>query len=295
MNKQKKQAKKTAGVEKKENSKKQEPSLKEKEKNEKSIKEQIPKKSQKEEEKAPKKQGNSSTKKEKKPLTIKEPSSKELNPSTDPSKAIIPCKAKIENFPSRNELLQILSDFIEKNQLDDKCCRTSNGDNIITVSFKNSNICFDFVKELNILKLTNSLYSKIRTNIVFDFKTPRVERKPKNTISLENSNVNSVNSIKRKGKVYISAHTPILISEPFVEPSKVQYQEYIKGKAKWINPKGFRIQGNAEKNIIMGEIGTYVLRTPAKYNFNNFKFRDDNKEKWINKNGFRYKHPAQEL
>ena len=170
----------------------------------KSIKEQIPKKSQKEEEKAPKKQDNSSTKKEKKPLTIKEPSSKELNTSTDPSKAIIPCKAKIENFPSRNELLQILSNFIEKNQLDDKCCRTSNGDNIITVSFKNSNICFDFVKELNILKLTNSLYSKIRTNIVFDFKTPRVERKPKNTISLENSNVNSVNSIKRKGKVYTS-------------------------------------------------------------------------------------------
>lgn len=299
MNKQKKHAKKAVIIEKKENPKNQVPSsLKEKEKKEKKdkpVKEEIPQKTQKKEEKPPQKQGNISPKKEKKPLNIKEPPTKELNKLTDPGKAVIPCKAKIENFPSRNELLQFLSDFIEKNQLDDKCCRTSNGDNIITVSFKDSNICFDFVKELNILKLTNSLYSKIRTNIVFDFKTPKTERKPKNTISTENPNVNSVNGIKRKAKVYISAHTPILISEPFVDPAKLQYQEYIKGKAKWINPKGFRVQGNAEKNIIMSEIGTYVLRTPAKYNFNNFKFRDDNKEKWINKDGFRFKRPPEEL
>ena len=78
----------------------------------------------------------------------------------------------------------------------------------------------------------------------------------------------------------------MLISEPYIDQYKLNYQEYVKGKSKWINPKGFLVHSNTEKNEELSEIGTYVLRSPAKYNFNNFKFRDSDKNKWIDKKGF---------
>lgn len=227
----------------------------------------------------PSKQSSTVTsKREKQPLTVKKTKTVEDEPVTDPSKAIIPCKAKIEFFPSRNELLQHLTDFIGRNQYSESSYKVSNGDNIINITFKNSNICFEFVKELNVLKMTNSLYSKIRIDIVFDFKSPKKHYETNKTVSSS--------SVKKTKKNYLSAKTPLLISEPYIDQYKLNYQEYVKGKSKWISPKGFLVHSNTEKNEELSEIGTYVLRSPAKYNFNNFKFRDSDKNKWIDKKGF---------
>ena len=88
----------------------------------------------------------------------------------------------VENFPSRVELYQKLDKFITENNFT-KDYTADNKDNIVQFIFKNPDYAFEFVKFLNLEKIKNPLYSKLKTNILVDTKK---ESKPKSLISPKN-------------------------------------------------------------------------------------------------------------
>lgn len=71
-------------------------------------------------------------------------------------------QSKNEHFPSRGEILQLLDDLIANNKYK-KNYYCDNKDNCIIISFKDSNIAFEFLKVINIQKDKHSLYSKVKT------------------------------------------------------------------------------------------------------------------------------------
>jgi hypothetical protein len=84
----------------------------------------------------------------------------------------------VENFPSRVELYQMLDKFISDNKYG-KDYTADNKDNIVQFIFKNPDHAFEFVKHLNMEKMKNPIYAKLKTNILVDTKK---DSKPKKLI-----------------------------------------------------------------------------------------------------------------
>ena len=96
----------------------------------------------------------------------------------------------VENFPSRVELYQKLDNFISENNYP-RDFTTDNKDNIVHFIFKNPDTAFEFVKYLNMEKMRNPLYAKLKTNIAVDAKKDLMKKKHLNNLSNLNINVNS--------------------------------------------------------------------------------------------------------
>jgi hypothetical protein len=97
-------------------------------------------------------------------------------------------KLSIEGFPSRTELYSILDNFLEEKGYDhpQREYSSDNKDLLITFSFQNPDLAFDFAKYLNIEKIKNNLYHKIKTKVTVDVK------KPVKPLKILNLNVKSV-------------------------------------------------------------------------------------------------------
>ena len=119
----------------------------------------------------------------------------------------------VENFPSRVELYQKLDKFISDNNYA-KDFTADNKDNIVQFIFKNPDHAFEFVKCLNIEKIKNPIYAKLKTNILVDTKKDTHAKKPsitsknkKNMTSPEkeilNTSVNNRRSPKEIKQKYI--------------------------------------------------------------------------------------------
>ena len=116
---------------------------------------------------------------------------KKLEPSN--SQEMFITRVVVENFPSRVELFQKLDNFVKENKLP-RDFSTDNKDSIVYFIFKNPDTAFEFVKFLNMEKLTNPLYAKLKTNIVVDAKKEFTNKKKKPVANNLNINTNLVNS-----------------------------------------------------------------------------------------------------
>jgi hypothetical protein len=118
-----------------------------------------------------------------------------MSKKTDPANQdLLITRVIIENFPSRVEIYQKLDTFIANNNYK-KDYTGDNKDSIIVFKFKNPDVAFEFVKYLNMEKLKNPIYSKLKTNIAIDAKKdPNPKKSPsdhknpgKNKSSKDNS------------------------------------------------------------------------------------------------------------
>lgn len=116
---------------------------------------------------------------------------KKLEPSN--SQEMFITRVVVENFPSRVELFQKLDNFVKENKLP-RDFSTDNKDSIVYFIFKNPDTAFEFVKFLNMEKLTNPLYAKLKTNIVVDAKKDLTNKKKNLPSSKLNINTNLMNS-----------------------------------------------------------------------------------------------------
>ena len=114
-----------------------------------------------------------------------------MSKKTDSSKnEMFISRVIVENFPSRVELYQKLDKFISENNYP-RDFTTDNKDNIVHFIFKNPDTAFEFVKYLNMEKMKNPLYAKLKTNIAVDAKKDLVKKKHLNNLSNLNINVSS--------------------------------------------------------------------------------------------------------
>ncbi len=115
----------------------------------------------------------------------------------------------VENFPSRVELFQKLDNFLSENKYP-KDYKSNNKDNAIYFVFKNPDVCFNFVKMINIEKVRNPIYSKIKTNVVVDVKKEILDasalKKKKKGVSSPQINLISEQNVspysKKKGDLF---------------------------------------------------------------------------------------------
>lgn len=174
------------------------------------------------------------------------------------------------------------------------------------------------MKQLNLEKIKNPLYAKVKTNIQLDvkkeilhkntnsklkkddnkqgIKSPNLLTSPKYEKKITNSN-----SVLNKDSIedYYYDYTPKLprgktlrTSSPYIPESKRQFQEYVRNKEKWLSKKGFTTNVaklDLERKSI---IPNYVFVSPAKIPLHKYQFRDIHKEKWVDKKTFAYKNPS---
>ena len=94
------------------------------------------------------------------------------------NKDLLITRVILENFPSRVEIYQKLDTFIANNNYK-KDYTGDNKDSVIVFKFKNPDVAFEFVKYLNMEKLKNPIYSKLKTNIAIDAKKdPNPKKSP---------------------------------------------------------------------------------------------------------------------
>ncbi|MCQ2820010.1 MAG: hypothetical protein MJ252_22315 [archaeon] len=211
----------------------------------------------------------------------------EPNENSQPKE--IPGQLIVESFPSRNELIQKINEILSKSGQSSDSYKTVNGSNKITFIFKNADLTFNLIKELNVLKASNNLYSNMKISLQF------ANKQPSTSLSKVQSKYQDLNPNPKRKKIKIDQKnypvlrsTSVFISDPYIDPAKREYEEYAKGKLKWMNQGGFRISSNLNNDIQLNEIGNYV--SLGKYDGKGPSFRSINKERWISEEGFLNSH-----
>lgn len=115
---------------------------------------------------------------------IKPQSQSQLVPTTE----VFRSRVMVEHFPSRVELYELLNKFITSNNYTkDYTC--DNKDNCVNFTFKNPDISFEFIKMLNLEKLKNPLYIKLKTSLLIDAnKEAKKNTKPKAKLVISTTN-----------------------------------------------------------------------------------------------------------
>jgi len=78
----------------------------------------------------------------------------------------------VENFPSRQEIFDMIEDFFDEYNLD-RDFKTNNRGLSLEIYFKTMNIGYDFIKYFNLEKLKNPLYKKSKASILLETKQPK--------------------------------------------------------------------------------------------------------------------------
>lgn len=105
-------------------------------------------------------------------------------------------KLKIENFPSRVELLTLIDNYLSSNGLPSNY-KAINQDNQILLMLHNPDIAYSIIRKLKIEQTKNNLYLKIKTSLTL---TPLIQSKDiKNSNSTTNLKTsNSTTTTKKK-------------------------------------------------------------------------------------------------
>jgi len=80
------------------------------------------------------------------------------------------CLVSVTNFPSRTELYDIINKFMENRNDKKNYIAENRGTGGLDITFKNPDQSYEFIKQLNLLKVNNPLYSKIKTTLTIDVK-----------------------------------------------------------------------------------------------------------------------------
>ena len=102
-------------------------------------------------------------------------------------------KIYIKNFPSSNEILQLLEEFYSQHNYNSNYNINIEGENLI-IKINNINIAFNFAKKLGIEKLINPVFKKIIVNLQMEaIKTgnyyERIFKKSNSNLNVFNNNI----------------------------------------------------------------------------------------------------------
>jgi hypothetical protein len=171
-------------------------------------------------------------------------------------------------------------------------------------------------------QVKNSLYKKLRTNIIIDavvdekkkedLKTkdyshekdlyksisrPRLTEADK---SIDKSTIGSNKSISKRKKQYYNYendYTAVLprgksirSSEPVQDYRRMNFEEYMKQKEKWVDKRGFMAGQNTKDLQMKYVIPNYVHLTPGAFLPQRHELRKINKEAWVTKKNFSYRN-----
>lgn len=127
-------------------------------------------------------------------------------------------KLKIENFPSRVELLTLIDNYLSSNGL--PCnYKAINQDNQILLMLHNPDIAYSIIRKLKIEQTKNNLYSKIKTSLIL---TPLIQSKDiNNSNSTTNLKTSSSSQTTTKKKKNLSKSTRKLHTDTNVVKYKI--------------------------------------------------------------------------
>jgi len=217
------------------------------------------------------------------------------------------CKVSIDFFPSRTEIYTLLDNFLEARGIK-KDYDADNKGTGVEISFIDSDVAYDFVKFMNYEKISNPLYKKIRTNMVFDSKQNKMaDKRKKNHQS--NKSLNMSNNVRSKIHSYTENHkmlkdqhdlnissgshgkSQVLNFETDHNNINLTPARKISNNRNVVIPfhnKGKSMELNTRKFLEDNERGK-SLRISQPYvpqNDSQILAYKDNKEKWINKKGY---------
>jgi len=146
----------------------------------------------------------------------------------------------VEDFPSRQELFDLVEDFFEESNLIRDFKTNNRGQNSIEFLFKDIGVAYSFIKYFNIEKFNNLLYKKSKASILLETKIPNHKFSPK-LVEHDNLRKNPVNNLNN----FINLNNPANISNsinladnPFLQIKfnnnklKTKYYLYIQEKLK---------------------------------------------------------------
>jgi len=203
------------------------------------------------------------------------------------------CRVSIDFFPSRTEIYTLLDNFLETNQLK-KDYESDNKGTGVEITFRNSDVAYDFVKFINYEKMTNPLYKKIRTNLVFDTKgkdnrspnqhksiqSPDIQRRIKNVLESPQkmeTDFNPDNSFKLNSSNSIRQHASRNGSREGGSRAQTLIK-HSKGKSMDLQPR----------KLLQERENSRSIRISQPYGKeNDVQFHDylKNKEKWLDRKG----------
>jgi len=231
------------------------------------------------------------------------------------------CKLVIENFPSRIEFHSLFENFIRdtKANVSEKEINREHKQNHIEAQFNTESVALEFLKYINMQRVSNQLYSKIKANLCFDIasvkessKLPPVTRRAlrKNhsqiakdhsaDLRMNNSIVDkeTINSSYENGKVkikrdmynkvikdeeflqkYYGHSNFIRISNPYMSDEEKRIEADKVNREKWIANKDFKRFAKFRPNLMSNYVNLGKYIPPH-------EFREVNKDKWVGKKNF---------
>lgn len=215
-------------------------------------------------------------------------------------------KLKIENFPSRVELLNLIDSFLSSSEYP-TTYRAINQDNLIILMLHNPDVAYAIIKRLKTEQIKNSLYSKIKTSLVLtplNQNPSKSFEKTKSTATLNTSGIKKTkgSSLTKKKKINTETNvvrlkvnnnknkkvfTSMFLGQtPYMDENDRRKLEEKKSKLLWIDKRGFnQFVGKATTHRNENYISNYVNETPSEPPVT-YKFREIHKEKWIGKSTF---------
>ena len=201
----------------------------------------------------------------------------------------------IEKFPSRNEIIIFINNFIINNKINSNY-EIGNFSDVIKINFSDKNIGYLFMNEFKKSFQKNELYKNISINLtekkqnMYNSKsTSNILVKSKNGIYKKYYDSNIYNgSYFHKHMLDISKKAGVITnSSPYMSSEHREYIEKLKDKKKWVSDRDFITSvGRPINNKKIFVIKNYVSLTPSIPPLL-YKFRNENKKKWITSKGFK--------
>lgn len=168
-------------------------------------------------------------------------------------------RVSIKCFPSRPEIFAIVDNFLNRNQLPRKYF-SDNQANEIIISFDSSDTAFAFVKYMNMVKIKENLYRKIRVCMYLGINPLRLSK------SINKPETSKSRNIEEKTDLSIKESNGL---------SVVDKSSIMRYKHNSIDMNSYKKQNQIDHGK------QSLLLMIEKYNF-----REDNKSKWIAKKNF---------
>jgi len=191
------------------------------------------------------------------------------------------CKVIVDNFPSRPEFYSILEKFVDSKHAQGDCSQKTTATGV-EISFKNPDLAYDFLKHINLEKVKNPLYSKIRTNLVLDVK--KVSKvSPKKTHKLQTT----------ENSLDVSAISPGLNNDPntrfFRLNNQVSKSQNFKELAVFEHFNKIQDENIKHKLLKKHYKNAKFVSLASPYMSEEDRYRKEylvNKQKWVEKKGF---------
>ena len=201
----------------------------------------------------------------------------------------------IEKFPSRNEIIIFINNFIINNQINSNY-EIGNFSDVIKINFADKNVGYLFMKEFKKSFHNNELYKNVSINLTeknHNFykskSTSNILLKSNNRIYQKYNDSNILNnSYLHRHMLDISKKAGVITnSSPYMSLEHREYIEKLKNKKKWVSDRDFITSvGRPINNKKIFIIQNYVSLTPSIPPLL-YKFRNENKKKWMTTKGFK--------